>query len=412
MGVRQRGQVRLFVLGLLMAITFVTWVASPAQAQKQQEITGKDGAPMVLVPAGEFTMGSNDGRDDEKPVHRVSLDAYYIDKYEVTIRQYAKFLEARGMSGPPMWTTMDQPVHQKRPVVNVDWSDASNYCEWADKRLPTEAEWEKAARGTDGRMYPWGNDSPNPLRANYGKEKWNNHAALVPVGQLKDGESPYGIYDLAGNVWEWVSDWYDPDYYTTSPSRNPKGPERGKYRVLRGGSWDFLPENLRSARRDFNIPLSPDYNSPSYRNFNSGFRCAKNPVLTPSGMAYSGEPLPLPPVPAEYADKHMPTGWWTDPKVIEEGKQIYSGEGNQLVNCRSCHKDGQPVKSGGGLRDQKNTRRFSDSYWFWRVAEGVPKTTMKSWKSLLSEEQMWQVIAFAHQFSHGGKPSEHTDYKP
>ncbi len=412
MELRKRGQVRLYLLGLLMAITFVTWVAGPAQAT-QQNITGKDGGPMVLVPAGEFTMGSNEGNEDEKPVHRVSLDAYYLDKYEVTVGQYAKFLEARGVNGPPMWTTMDQPPHQKRPVVNVDWSDASTYCEWAGKRLPTEAEWEKAARGTDGRTYPWGNEPPDPFRANYGKEKWNNHAVLVPVGQLKDGKSPYGIYDLAGNVWEWVSDWYDPDYYTTSPSRNPKGPENGKYKVLRGGSWDLAPENLRSSRRDLNIPSASDYNSPSYRNFNSGFRCAKDPVLTPSGgMAYSGEPTPLPPVPADYAGKHMPAGWWTDPKVIEEGRQIYSGEGNQLVNCRSCHKDGQPVKSGGGLRDQKNTRRFSNSYWFWRVAEGVPKTTMKPWKSLLSEEQIWQVIAFAHQFSHGGKPSEHTDYKP
>jgi formylglycine-generating enzyme required for sulfatase activity len=268
--------VPLFVLGLLMAITFVPWVAGPAQAQ--QQITGKDGAPMVLVPAGEFTMGSNEGSDDEKPAHRVSLDAYYMDKYEVTVGQYAKFLEATSFDAPPKWTTMDEPSHQKRPVVNVDWADASNYCQWASKRLPTEAEWEKAARGTDGRIYPWGNDPPDRLRANYGKEKWNNHAALVPVGQLEDGKSPYGIYDLAGNVWEWVSDWYDPDYYTTSPSQNPKGPERGKYKVLRGGSWDLAPENLRSSRRDVNIPSSPDYGSlASYRNFNSGFRCAKTP---------------------------------------------------------------------------------------------------------------------------------------
>jgi formylglycine-generating enzyme required for sulfatase activity/mono/diheme cytochrome c family protein len=406
MGVRQKGQMWWCIFGLLMTVAFVVWLAGPTQA-RQQKITGKDGAPMVLVPAGEFTMGSNEVSDDEKPVHRVFLDAYYIDKYEVTVGQYAKFLEAAGMNGPPMWTTMDQPLHQKRPVVNVDWSDASNYCEWAGKRLPTEAEWEKAARGTDGRMYPWGNNPPDGRRANYGKEKWNNHAALVPVGQLEDGKSPYGIYDLAGNVWEWVSDWYDPDYYTTSPSRNPKGPESGKYRVLRGGSWDFAPENLRSARRDFNIPLSPGYESPAYRNFNSGFRCAKN-----QEMVYPREPMPLSPVPADYADKHMPAGWWTDPKIIEEGRQIYSGAGNALVNCRSCHKDGQPVKSGGGLHDQKNTSRFSDSYWFWRVAEGVPKTTMMPWKSLLSEEEMWKVIAFTHQFSHGGKPSEHTDYKP
>ncbi|MEO6308523.1 MAG: SUMF1/EgtB/PvdO family nonheme iron enzyme, partial [Nitrospiraceae bacterium] len=166
MGVRQKGQVQLCVLGLLMAIAFVAWVAGPAEAQ-QHEITGKDGAPMVLVPAGEFTMGSNDGSDDEKPAHQVSLDAYYLDKYEVTVWQYAKFLKARGVNGPPMWTTMDQPLHQKRPVVNVDWSDANTYCEWAGKRLPTEAEWEKAARGTDGRVYPWGNEPPDPLRANY-----------------------------------------------------------------------------------------------------------------------------------------------------------------------------------------------------------------------------------------------------
>ena len=249
---------------------------APALA-RPQKIVGKDGVPMMLVPAGEFTMGSNEGSDDEKPVHRVFLDAYSMDMYEVTVGQYAKFLEAMGMNPPPMWATMDEPSHQKRPVVNVDWSDANNYCEWAGKRLPTEAEWEKAARGTDGRIYPWGNDPPDPLRANYGKEKWNNHAALVPVGQLKDGKSPYGIHDLAGNVWEWVSDWYDPDYYTTSPPRNPKGPESGKYKVFRGGSWDLAPEDLRSARRDLNIPSSTDYYSPAYRNFNSGFRCAKNP---------------------------------------------------------------------------------------------------------------------------------------
>ena len=125
---RQRGQVGLYVLGLLMAVAFVAWAAGPAQAQ-QQKITGEDGAPMVLVPAGEFTMGSNEGNDDEKPVHQVSLDAYYLDKYEVTVGQYAKFLDATGFNGPPKWTTMDEPPHQKRPVVNVDWSDASTYCE-------------------------------------------------------------------------------------------------------------------------------------------------------------------------------------------------------------------------------------------------------------------------------------------
>ncbi len=242
-----------------------------------KKVIVKDVARMMLVPAGEFTMGSNGGADHEKPEHRVFLDAYYMDVYEVTVGQYEEFLETSSFDPPPSWTTMAQPPYENRPVVNVDWKDANNYCKWAGKRLPTEAEWEKAARGTDGRMYPWGNDPPNQLRANYGKDKWDNHNALVPVGQLQDGKSPYGIYDLAGNVWEWVSDWYDPNYYTTSPSRNPQGPESGKYKALRGGSWDLTAENLRSSRRDFNIPSTSDYDSPAYRNFNSGFRCAKNP---------------------------------------------------------------------------------------------------------------------------------------
>ena len=245
-------------------------------AQPKRAIV-KDPAPMVLVPAGEFTMGSNGDSDHEKPEHKVFLDAYYMDVHEVTVGQYEEFLEATSFDPPPSWTTMAQPAFENHPVVNVDWKDAHNYCKWAGKRLPTEAEWEKAARGTDRRIYPWGNDPPNPQRANYGKEKWDNHAALVPVGQLKDGKSPYGIHDLAGNAWEWVSDWYDPNYYADGPSKNPQGPETGKYKVLRGGSWDFAPENLRSSRRDFNIPSTADYDSPAYRNFNSGFRCAKDP---------------------------------------------------------------------------------------------------------------------------------------
>lgn len=137
-------------------------------------------------------------------------------------------------------------------------------------------------------------------------------------------------------------------------------------------------------------------------------------LILSGGKAYSDEPVPLPPVPAEYAGKHMPAGWWTDPKVIEEGGKIYTGEVNPLINCGSCHgKDGKPVKKGArDLRDQANTGRFSDSFWFWRISEGVPKTKMKAWKSMLSEEQIWQVLAYEHQFSHNGKPSEHTDYKP
>ena len=244
--------------------------AAPATAAgQQQEMTGKDGAPMVLVPAGEFTMGDNQGEDDERPARQVYLDAFFMDKFEVTVGMYATFLKATGIDAPPDWQVMNQPAHQKRPVVKVDWSDANTYCRWAGKRLPTEAEWEKAARGTDGRLYPWGNDPPDRLRANYGKEKWNDHQALVQVGTLHDGQSPYGIYDMAGNVWEWTSDWYDKNAYKNSPARNPKGAASGEFKVLRGGAWVNSPRYLRSAYRS-RLKLSG-------RSTAFGFRCAKTP---------------------------------------------------------------------------------------------------------------------------------------
>ena len=150
------------------------------------------------------------------------------------------------------------------------------------------------------------------------------------------------------------------------------------------------------------------------RNFGMSIMMMGSALILSGGMAFAEDDPPLPPIPAEYADKHMPAGGWTDAKAIAEGGLIYSGEANPQVNCGSCHgKDGAPVKKGArDLRDPKNVGRFSDSFWFWRIAEGIPKTKMKAWKSMLSEEQIWQVMAYEHQFSHGGKPSEHTDYKP
>lgn len=224
--------------------------------------------PMVLVPAGEFTMGSNLG-DDEKPARRVYLNAFYMDKYEVTVGQYARYLEVTEMESPPDWSIMNQPQHQNRPVVNVNWEDAVNYCKWAGKRLPTEAEWEKAARGTDGRIYPWGNEAPTRLHANYGRNDWNDHLALAPVGSFEAGKSPYGIYDMAGNAWEWVFDWYGHDFYKKSPKKNPIGPAKGDTKVVRGGSWLYVPDFLRTSFR-FNA-------DPSGRQFGYGFRCAKTP---------------------------------------------------------------------------------------------------------------------------------------
>jgi len=246
-----------------------------ANALKQERLTAEAGQasiqemPMALVPAGEFTMGSPEGPADEQPAHRVYVDAFFMDKYEVSVGQFAEFLKATSLEAPPDWDIMNQPQHQKRPVVNMGWADAAIYCKWAGKRLPTEAEWEKAARGTDGRIYPWGNETPTGLHANFGKKEWNNHAALLPVGRLEDGKSPYGIYDMAGNAWEWVNDWYDHDYYKNSPSQNPAGPSSTKFKVLRGGSWSNTQDDLRSANPYIYEPTS------QYRNV--GFRCAKTP---------------------------------------------------------------------------------------------------------------------------------------
>jgi formylglycine-generating enzyme required for sulfatase activity len=219
---------------------------------------------MVFVPAGEFSMGSNDGESDEKPVHTVYLDAYYIDEYEVTNAQYRKCVEAGVCSQPSYW---DDSGYNKpnQPVVGVNWNDAKTYCQWAGARLPTEAEWEKAAQGTDGRTYPWGNQSADCSRANYG----GCVGRPAEVGQYPTGASPYGALDMAGNVWEWVADWYAADYYGRSPARNPQGPDSGQYRVLRGGSWSASAYSLRAAYRGGSDPAD--------RSGSSGFRCAGSP---------------------------------------------------------------------------------------------------------------------------------------
>ncbi|NIR48003.1 SUMF1/EgtB/PvdO family nonheme iron enzyme, partial [candidate division KSB1 bacterium] len=217
---------------------------------------------MVLIPAGTFEMGSNDGDDDEKPVHKVSVDAFYMDKYEVTVEQYAEFLNATNHRKPANWT--EQLQNPKRPVVYVSWNDAVAYTEWLSQktgqtyRLPTEAEWEYAARGGNtgygGKpkyRYPWGDDA-SPDKANYrgtgGKDRWQGTS---PRGSFDP--NGYGLYDMAGNVWEWCSDWYASDYYENSPEKNPKGPATGDYRVLRGGSWNYGPLGMRCAFRFRNL---------------------------------------------------------------------------------------------------------------------------------------------------------------
>jgi serine/threonine-protein kinase len=224
----------------------------------------KDGAIMMFVPAGKFPMGSEDGSADEIPVHLVDLDAFWIDQTEVTNAQYALCVNEGICSLPTDPTRFYDVSYTQHPVVFLEWEDADAYCEWAGRRLPTEAEWEKAARGTDGRTYPWGEES-DCSRANF----WDcpEFESTSPVGHYGDrGISPYGLYDMAGNVWEWVWDWYDVDYYQDSPASNPSGPTSGIYHVWRGGSWNCNQTSARSAGRG---NYNPDY----WRDL-IGFRCA------------------------------------------------------------------------------------------------------------------------------------------
>jgi formylglycine-generating enzyme required for sulfatase activity len=186
---------------------------------------------MIPIPAGEFIMGSDDGNYDEKPAHTVYLDSYEVGKYPVTVAQYRKFCEATGRE-PQRWCGLASGWKDNHPVAEVTWDDAAAYCKWAGGRLPTEAEWEKAARGTDGRKYPWGNTWDKTKCAN--SELGSGSA---PVGSYPAGASPYGCMHMAGNVFEWCADRYDDSYYKACPSRNPEGPSSGICRVRRGGSW-------------------------------------------------------------------------------------------------------------------------------------------------------------------------------
>lgn len=217
----------------------------------------EDAGVMLYIPEGEFMRGSENGEIDEKPVHRVYLEGYWIGKYEVTFAHYDRFCSAteRKLPDDEGWG------RGQRPVLNVSWNDAKAYCDWLSRqtglrfKLPTEAQWEKAARGTDERRYPWGDSDPICSKANYrGCQR-----KTMPVGSYPAGVSPYGAHDMAGNVWEWCVDWYDRDYYIYSPSYNPQGASSGSSRVIRGGSWNSYTIDLRSACRGTFNPVRKSY---------------------------------------------------------------------------------------------------------------------------------------------------------
>ena len=224
-------------------------------------------APLVEIPEGWFAMGSDAGQDIERPIHRVWVDAFAMASTQVTVEEYARFVNANGHPVPPCGNdpNFSDP---RQPVVAVSWFDAVAYCEWLSSvmncryRLPTEAEWERAARGgVDGALFPWGDDPP-ASRSRYG-ECWKN--GPEPVGQ--SAPNAYGLYEMCENVHEWCSDWFAPDYYAVSPDRNPQGPEKGERKSSRGGSWRHHVKISRCSSRS-SIP-------PGFRYADYGFRVAK-----------------------------------------------------------------------------------------------------------------------------------------
>ncbi|MGO8672100.1 MAG: SUMF1/EgtB/PvdO family nonheme iron enzyme [Capsulimonadaceae bacterium] len=247
-----------------LPISLIPLPSPPTPAS--DKVNPTDGADMVYIPAGEFTMGSDDdhSNDCEKPAHKVYLDGYYIYKNLVTVAQYKKFCAAtsRAMPTEPSWG-WDKDDY---PMVNVTWDGATAYAQWAGTSLPTEAQWEKAARGTDGRAYPWGNDWDAARCAN---SVGSSLSSPTSVGSFSIGASPYGVLDMAGNVWEWCSDWFGVDYYSSSPDKNPTGPSSGTWRVLRGGSWcGNDPVGFRASYRDRILPTCTSGLN--------GFRCASS----------------------------------------------------------------------------------------------------------------------------------------
>ncbi len=246
--------------------------STPGLSVGSTMVRSRDKMTMMYVPASNFIMGSDNGRKDEKPAHSVYLDSYWIDRTEITNAQYFKCADL-GVCPPPTNQASasrnkyyGNPEYDDYPVIFVSWGMAEKYCEWVGGRLPTEAEWEKAARGEDGRTYPWGEDIEKS-NANFATIK-SAKDDTTPVGQYESGKSVYGVYDMTGNVWEWVADRYSPTYYQNSDSKNPQGPSNGYKRVLRGGAWSHKIEFTRSAVR-----LS---NNPTAAGNDLGFRCAKS----------------------------------------------------------------------------------------------------------------------------------------
>jgi serine/threonine-protein kinase len=265
-----------------LAVATAAPSATPAYEPGQTRVVDTNQNTQVFVPGGTFIMGRDDGPADERPAHEVTLADFWLDQSEVSNFQYSLCVVSGACTEPAQPGSITRPVyygdpeHNQYPIIHVSWVQADQYCAWAGRRLPTEAEWERAARGDDGRLYPWGNDAPNPERLNFGASGFGDTRPILDYASAS--ASPYGIWNMAGNVWEWVADYYDPGYYAVAPAFDPQGPERsagppdacdtGECRVLRGGAWDSTAEQVRVTTRLL-------YGANDGRD-GFGFRCAQD----------------------------------------------------------------------------------------------------------------------------------------
>ncbi|QPJ65705.1 MAG: formylglycine-generating enzyme family protein [Candidatus Nitrohelix vancouverensis] len=263
--------VKTFFLSSLITLCVGPGFNAYAMPEKPIE---KDSVAMVKIPAGNFLMGSRsgEGRADERVQRSVYLDAYAIDVHEVSNQRYLKFIQDTQRKEPlnPYSDGLlsEEAGVENLPIVQVTWYDAVDYCRWAGKRLPTEAEWEKAARGSSGSIYPWGKAEPAAELVNFHRN-WDGVRTLWKTGSSPESASPFQVHDMAGNVREWVNDWYSADYYLSGPDKNPQGPEQGILKVIKGGSWHSLKSDLRTASRGKGgFALKTD---------GIGFRCARDP---------------------------------------------------------------------------------------------------------------------------------------
>lgn len=347
-----------------------------------QYLWQKDDSVMVYVPPGEFAMGSYEGAKDERPVRRVHLSGYYIDKYEVSWRQWKlsglPYVETLGNRLPvpeaPDWGIVDD-----QPVINVSWHDAQDYVAWAGKRLPSEAQWEKAARGDDGRVFPWGNAPPDIEKA-----VWRDHpiakVSTAPVDCCADGMSPYGVFNMAGNVYEWCEDIYDKTFYASSSSFDPLATEGSKYRVLRGGAFLLEAEDLRSAYR---YRLLPQDRTPYI-----GFRAVVPGASSPAASPLEGR-------------ETTETGWFDEPmppglvKGAEEGEYLWTRDQSVMVFVPS---GSFTMGSDDGEKDEAPPRQVElDGYYIdkyevtwrqWRLS-GLPTLKALDARPLPDHKPVW-----------------------